>query len=172
MVESAVPVVPEEALIDLSNDQDEQSKELQKTLEEDRKYFDSLLSIKETDLPLYTMSCNGCSMNVMVDSGTSGCYVAPKVAAGLSTQIVSNREVETASGHVLVTNKQVTLPLDAYVLDTKFDVILRCNWLKLVQPIPDWDLDTWIINNDGQDHILHPTHTRHIPELAYLISHR
>ncbi|KAG2213622.1 hypothetical protein INT45_010121 [Circinella minor] len=180
VVEAAVPEVPEGELIDLSEDQDDESKALQQTLEEDKKYFDSLLSIKETGLPLYMMSCNGCSVNVMIDSGASGCYVAPKIVAGLPTRLVSNREVETAGGHILAINKQVNLPLDAqgykhqisaYVLDTKFDIILGRNWLKMVQPVPDWELDTWIIRQDKQAYVLRPTQTRHLPELAYLISH-
>ncbi|KAG2215256.1 hypothetical protein INT45_012706, partial [Circinella minor] len=166
VVEAGVPEVLEDELIDLSEDQDDESKALQQTLEEDKKYFDSLLSIKETDLPLYMMSCNGCSVNVMIDSGASGCYVAPKIVAGLPTRLVSNREVETA-GDAQGYKHQIP----AYVLDTKFDIILGCNWLKMVQPVPDWELDTWIIRQDKQAYVLHPTQTRHLPELAYLISH-
>ncbi|KAG2202586.1 hypothetical protein INT45_004628 [Circinella minor] len=181
VVDPATSMVPEGELIDLSDHPDEESKVLQETLEEDKKYFDSLLSIKETELPLYMMSCNGCSVRVMIDSGASGCYVAPRVAVGLPTRLVSNREVETAGGHVLTINKQVTLPLDAqnykhqvdaYILDTKFDIIVGRNWLKMVQPMPDWDLDTWKISSDGHDFILRPLHTRQVPELAYIISHR
>ena len=50
--------------------------------------------------------------------------------------------------------KQVELSLDAqgykhevnaFVLDMKFDVILSRDWLKTVQPMPDWELDTWRI---------------------------
>ena len=181
MVQPVSSTVPEGDLINLLDDHNAESSVLQQTLEEDRKYFDSLVSIKETDLPLYLMLCNGCSVNVMVDSGASGCYVAPRIAAGLSTRLVPNREVETAGGHVLAINQQVTLPLDAqgykhqtdaYILDTKFDIILGRDWLKQVQPIPDWDLDTWKISKDGQDYTLRPLHTRQVPELAYLISHR
>ncbi|KAG2217583.1 hypothetical protein INT45_012439, partial [Circinella minor] len=127
MVQPVLSVVPEGDLINLSDDHNAESSVLQQTLDEDRKYFDSLLSIKETDLPLYLMLCNGCSVNVMVDSGASRCYVAPRIAAGLSTRLVPNREVEMAGGHVLAINQQVTLPLDAqgykhqtdaYILDT------------------------------------------------------
>ena len=42
----------------------------------------------------------------------------------------------------------------------------------MVQPVPDWELDTWIIRQDKQAYVLRPTLTRHLPELAYLISHR
>ncbi len=74
-------MVPVGELIDLSDDQDEDSQVLQKTLDEDKNYFNSLLSIKETDLPLYLMSCAGCSVKVLIDSGASGSYVASQVAA-------------------------------------------------------------------------------------------
>ena len=133
-------------MIDLSNSHDDDSQELQKTLDKDKDYFNSLLSIKESELPLYLMSCNGTPIKVLIDSGASGSYVAPKITIGLPTRLVSDREVETAGGHVLAINKQVTLPLDAqgykhtmdaYVLNTKFDLILGRNWLKAVQPIPD-----------------------------------
>ena len=174
-------MVPVGELIDLSDDQDEDSQVLQKTLDEDKNYFNSLLSIKETDLPLYLMSCAGCSVKVLIDSGASGSYVASQVAAGLPSRLVPNREVETAGGHVLAINKQVSLPLDAqgykhtmdaYVLDTKFDVILGRNWLKTVQPIPDWELDTWRISKNDQEYIIRPHNKREIPDLVYLLSHR
>ncbi|KAG2216037.1 hypothetical protein INT45_007158 [Circinella minor] len=139
VTESVPLVVPEEELIDLSDDQDVVvSQELQKTLEKDKNYFNSLLSIKESDLPLYLMSCNGRAV-----------------------------KVETAGGHVLAINKQVTLPLDAqgykhtadaYVLDTKFDLILGRNWLKTVQPTPDWASDTL-------------THGKLTQDITYLLSH-
>ena len=92
------------------------------------------------------MSCNGCAIKVLIDSGASGSYIASKVVTGLPTCLISNREVETAGGHLLTINKQVTLPLDAqgykhtidaYILDMKFDLILGRNWLKTVQPAPD-----------------------------------
>ena len=152
-----------------------------KTLDEDKNYFNSLLSIKETDLPLYLMSCDGCSVKVLIDSGASGSYVASRVAAGIPSRLVPNREVETAGGHILAINKQVSLPLDAqgykhtmdaYVLDTKFDVILGRNWLKTVQPIPDWELDTWRISKNSHDYIIRPHNKREIPDLVYLLSHR
>ena len=73
------PTVPEAVLIDLSDEQDNEFLELQKTLEEDKQYLDSLLAIKETDLPLYSMSCNDVYVDVLIDSGVSGSYVAPVV---------------------------------------------------------------------------------------------
>ncbi|KAG2212446.1 hypothetical protein INT45_003620, partial [Circinella minor] len=181
VTESVPLVVPEEELIDLSDDQDVVSQELQKTLEKDKNYFNSLLSIKESDLPLYLMSCNGHAVKVLIDSGASGSYVASTIVAGLPTRLIPNREVETAGGHVLAINKQVTLPLnaqgykhttDAYVLDTKFDLILGRNWLKTVQPTPDWASDTWKISTNNQDYIIHPTHKQETQDITYLLSHR
>ena len=67
---------------------------LQKTLDEDKNYFNSLLLIKETNLPMYLMLCAGCS-------------ITSQVAAGLPSQLVSNREVETAGIHVLTINKKL-----------------------------------------------------------------
>ncbi|KAG2216563.1 hypothetical protein INT45_013572 [Circinella minor] len=181
VTESVPLVVPKEELIDLSDDQDVVSQELQKTLEKDKNYFNSLLSIKESDLPLYLISCNGRAVKVLIDSGASGSYVASMIVAGLPTRLIPNREVETAGGHVLAINKQVTLPLDAqgykhttdaYVLDTKFDLILGRNWLKTVQPTPDWASDTWKISTNNQDYIIHPTHKQETQDITYLLSHR
>ncbi|KAG2214673.1 hypothetical protein INT45_011182, partial [Circinella minor] len=174
-------VVPEGELIDLTDNHDAGSNLLNQTLVEDSNYFDSLLSIKETDLPLYLMPCNGCAVKVLIDSGAMGSYVAPRVAIGWPTIVVQGRDVETAGGHILSINKQATLALDAqgykhqataYVLDTKFDLILSHDWLKAVQPIPDWELDTWKISKNNQEYLLRPHHKRQIPELSYLLSHR
>ncbi|KAG2213620.1 hypothetical protein INT45_010119, partial [Circinella minor] len=174
-------VVPEGELIDLTDNCDAGSKLLNQTLAEDSNYCDSLLSIKETDLPLYLMSCNGCDVKVLIDSGATRSYVAPRVAIGWPTIVIQGRDVETAGGHILSINKQATLALDAqgykhqataYVLDTKFDLILGRDWLKAVQPTPDWELDTWKISKNNQEYLLRPHHKRQIPELSYLLSHR
>ncbi|KAG2212151.1 hypothetical protein INT45_007689 [Circinella minor] len=94
------------------------------------RHFESLNLIKNTDLPLYSMICNGKTVDVLLDSGASCTYVSPFLAAGCPVQSVSNREVETAGGHRFAINRAVTLSLDAaglthqvfaYVLDTKFD---------------------------------------------------
>ena len=53
----------------------------------------------------------------------------------------------------------------------KFDLILGHDWLKSVQPTPDWELDTWKINQHNQEYILRPQHKRQIPKLSYFISH-
>ena len=90
VTESVPLVVPEEELIDLSDDQDVVSQELQKTLEKDKNYFNSLLSIKESDLPLYLISCNGRAVKVLIDSGASGSYVASMIVAGLPTRLIPN----------------------------------------------------------------------------------
>ena len=181
MVEQEPPSVPEGQLIDLSDDQDHDARLLQETLQEDKQYLDSLLSIKETDLPLYSMTCNGCPVLVLIDSGATGSYVAPRIAQTLTTREVPSREVETAGGHVMSISHQATLLLNAqgyehaasaYVLDTKFDIILGRDWLKSVQPVPDWELDTWRVHKGEHEYVIRPQHKRVIPELAYLITHR
>ncbi|KAI8363962.1 uncharacterized protein BYT42DRAFT_619053 [Radiomyces spectabilis] len=73
------------------------------------------------------------------------------VCNGLPTKPVFNRQVETASSHKLTIVSKVSLSLDAeglmyefpaYVLNTKFDLILGRDWIKRMKPEPDWDLDT------------------------------
>ena len=119
VVQGEASVVPEGELIDLSESQDDKSEELNQTLEKDSQYFDSLLSIKETELPLYLMSCNGHSIKVLIDSGAIGSYFAPRIAERLSTRIIQGREVETAGGHILSINKQAILALDAQVINIR-----------------------------------------------------
>ncbi|KAJ8651386.1 hypothetical protein O0I10_013083, partial [Lichtheimia ornata] len=100
---------------------------------------------------------------------------------GQTRRKVPGRAVETAGGHTLSIDEQVTLVLDAagykhsvdaFVLDTKFDVILGRDWLKAVNPIPAWDVDTWQINKNGHQYLLRPKHERTFPDLAYLLSDR
>lgn len=120
-------------------------------------------------------------ITALIDSGATCTYVSPRVIQGLPTTAVSGRSVETAGGHTLPITTRATLLLNAagyhhhvnaYVLDTKFELILGHDWLKQVQPIPEWGIDTWRIEKDGVQYYLQPQHDRTIPELAYLISHR
>ena len=168
-------------MIDLSDVPDTASQELQETLAQDKQYIDSLLSLKETDLPLYSMCCNNVVVDVLIDSGASGSYVAPRLANKLPTREIPGRIVETAGGHTTTISRQAVLSLDAqgykhqvtaYVLDTKFDVILGRDWLKMAKPMPDWELDTWRIQEGEHNYVLRPRHKHVIPELAYLISRR
>ena len=56
-----------------------------------------------------------------------------------------------AGGHKFIIDRAVTLSLDAagllhevsaFVLDTKFDLILGRDWIKRMKLISDWDCDT------------------------------
>lgn len=181
-----VSQVPEATLIDLDDkDQDVQpvttSSSNHDSISQDQAYLDTLYSIKETDLPLYSIVCNGVTVNALIDSGATGSYVSSFVVMDQVPRKVPGRVVETAGGHTLSIDKQVTLALDAagykhsinaFVLDTKFDVILGRDWLKAVSPTPAWDVDTWEINKNGCQYLLRPKHERSIPELAYLLSDR
>ena len=145
------------------------------------RHIESLYSIKNTNLPLYSMACNGKMIEVSLDSGATCSYVAPQLAAGCPVRSVSDREVETAGGHKFAINRAVTLSLDAaglehevsaYVLDTKFDLILGRDWIKRIKPVPDWDRDTWKITVGTTVYILRPKFDRPLSDLAYLISHK
>lgn len=169
-------------LIDLSDDKtDAQEQEYAAANAKDHAYIEELCTIKESDLPLYSMTCNNLPISVLIDSGATCSYVSPRVIDGLPTKVITGRSVETAGGHTLPITTQVTLPLNAagychnvtaYVLETKFDLILGHDWLKQVEPVPEWDADTWRIDKDNQQYLLRPQKERAIPELAYLISHR
>ena len=145
------------------------------------RHFESLNSIKNTDLPLYSMICNGKTVDVLLDSGASCTYVSPFLAAGCPVQSVSNREVETAGGHKFAINRAVTLSLDAaglthqvfaYVLDTKFDLILGRDWIKRMKPVPNWEQDIWVITFNNIQYTLRPKFDCLVRDLTYLISHR
>ncbi|CDH61371.1 retrotransposon ty3-gypsy subclass [Lichtheimia corymbifera JMRC:FSU:9682] len=175
--------VQEGNLIDLSDEPTnvKHTETMNHTSNKDRAYIDELCTIKEADLPLYSMGCNNHNVTVLIDSGATCSYVSPRVIDGLPTTAVTDRSVETAGGHTLPITQRVTLLLnaggyhhsvEAYVLDTKFDLILGHNWLKQVAPVPEWDMDTWRINEGDKQYLLRPLHTRAIPDLAYLISHR
>ena len=181
-----VSQVPEATLIDLdAQDQDSQQVTTSSidhdSLSQEQAYFDTLYTIKETDLPLYSIVCNGVVVKALIDSGATGSYVSSHLVLDQAKRKVPGRAVETAGGHTLSIDEQVTVALDAagykhsvdaFILDTKFDIILGRDWLKAVNPTPAWDMDTWQINKNGHQYLLRPKHERTIPELAYLISDR
>ncbi|KAG2215694.1 hypothetical protein INT45_013357 [Circinella minor] len=124
----------EELLIDLSGDTlPTENRGNNSNHQSNYNYFQSSNSINNTDLPLYTMVCNGKNVDVLLDSGASCSYVSPSLASGCPVYTVSDREVETAGGHKFSIDCAVTLSINAaglihdvfaYVLDTKFDLIL------------------------------------------------
>ena len=59
----------------------------------------------------------------------------------------------------------------AYMLDTKFDLILGRDWIKQIKPVPNWDQDMWIITNNNHQYILRSKFNCLIHDLTYLISH-
>ena len=172
----------EEPLIDLSGDTlTTENEKNNSDHQSNYNYFQSLNSINNTDLPLYTMVCNGKKVDVLLDSGASCSYVSPSLASGCPVYTVSDREVETAGGHKFPINRAVTLSINAaglihdvfaYVLDTKFDLILGRDWIKRMKPVPNWDQDMWVINYNHQQYTLRPKFNRLVRDLTYLISHR
>ena len=70
-----------------------------------------------------------------------------------------NHSVETANGQTSVIEEKVefllltgdiTQKVQAYVFDTKFDLILGQNWFKQFKTIPDWPKSQWkLVSNCG-----------------------
>ena len=109
----------------------------------------------DTKLPLYRAMVNGSACSVLIDSGASANYINPKLVSSV-TQMrnVKGQAVETANGQQseISSIASFTLQLgdyqddmEAYVFDTKFDLILGNSWLRQVQPTPDWFLSSWSI---------------------------
>lgn len=97
---------------------------------------------------------------------------------------MNNRQVETASGNISQIEYKVEMDITlngvhdkitAFVFPTKFDLILGRSWLKQAQPSPDWENDTWYLNN-GRVKLQPCTnikkHSHSLPKLNYLISHK
>lgn len=174
--------VPEGRLIDLTEEPDFGNVNPTPELDLDVNHLKELNAIKESDLPLYSMVCNGTPVTVLLDTGASTSYISPRICKHMTHHLVQGREVETAGGHTMAIKSLVsfdlsmadgyTHPWKAYVFDTKFDIILGRDWFKHVQPIPDWRHDTWQIKQGNHTHILTPSRKRQIPDLAYLLSHR
>ncbi|KAG1116507.1 hypothetical protein G6F42_013675 [Rhizopus arrhizus] len=109
----------------------------------------------DTKLPLYKALVNGHSCSVLIDSGASANYISPKLSAIVTqSRAVKGQAVETANGHQSAISSIATFSLqlgdykddmEAYVFDTKFDLILGNSWLRQVQPIPDWFRSSWSI---------------------------
>lgn len=166
----------EQPLIDLHDPLDDSN------IENDMRRIDNLNTIKETDLPLYSMTCNGQLVSVLLDTGASTSYISPRVCSHVTLEQVTGREVETAGGHQIGIHSRASfelgivngcvIPWRAYVLDTKFDLILGQDWFKSVEPIPHWHHDSWQIKHQDKTFTLLPSRKRVIPDLAYLITQR
>ncbi|KAG1091929.1 hypothetical protein G6F42_019318 [Rhizopus arrhizus] len=109
----------------------------------------------DTKLPLYNALVNGHSCSVLIDSGASANYISPNLVSSVTQlRAVKGQAVETANGHQSAISSIATFSLqlgdykddmEAYVFDTKFDLILGNSWLRQVQPIPDWFRSSWSI---------------------------
>ncbi|SAL94740.1 hypothetical protein, partial, partial [Absidia glauca] len=125
-----------------------------------------------TNLPLYHLTCNREEVMALLDTGASHTYVHPDLVVGLPLESVQHQTVEVANGkHMVIKNKaRLTLELgtwkskiDAYVLETKFDLILGMNWFKQERPVPDWNHDVWLLKDStGAPVTMQPTQPRHI----------
>jgi hypothetical protein len=112
-------------------------------------------------LPLYQAVIGGSIFKVLIDSGASVCYAHPKVIThALSVEQVLHQAVETADGKQSSINQKINFRMflgdkleyqevvSAFVFESKFDIILGKNWLKLNKPTPDWFNDTWNLGNN------------------------
>ncbi|KAL9536764.1 hypothetical protein PS6_011819, partial [Mucor atramentarius] len=108
----------------------------------------------DTKLPLYKALVNGHSCSVLIDSGASANYIiSPKLSVVVTqSRAVKGQAVETANGHQSAISSIATFSfqlgdykddMEAYVFDTKFDLILGNSWLRQVQSIPDWFRSSW-----------------------------
>ncbi|KAG2228675.1 hypothetical protein INT48_003604, partial [Thamnidium elegans] len=157
-----------------------------KSLNDELQYLTELNAIATT-LPLYPASYRAQQLQVLIDSGASENYVSPHVIQSVNKKRlipVNNRQVETASGNISqieykvemdITLNGVCNKITAFVFPTKFDLILGRSWLKQAQPSPDWENDTWYLNN-GRVKLQPCTnikkHSHSLPKLSYLISHK
>jgi predicted aspartyl protease len=106
-----------------------------------------MLAKIDTKLPLYRAMVNGSECSVLVDSGASANYINSKFLSVISQlRQIKGQAVETANGQQSRISAIATFGLqlgdyrddmEAYVFDTKFDLILGNSWLRQVQPIPD-----------------------------------
>ncbi|KAG2191485.1 hypothetical protein INT47_004957, partial [Mucor saturninus] len=146
------------------------------------------LNAMATTLPLYPVMYNGQVLQVLIDSGASENCVSPHVIQSLDNHHlipVTDCHVETAGGMVSQIKHKVEIILNlngvqdkitAFVFTTKFDLILGRSWLKQTRPLPDWNTDTWYLNN-GRVKLTPSTNIKRysptsLPNLNYLITHK
>lgn len=174
-------------LIDLSSGRDEDdfsayfpaSSESVNVLS-DVKFVLNVSSNLSSELPLYQAMIGGSHFKVLIDSGASANYVYPKLLHNAKSKtMVKNQSVETANGQQTGINTIVNLDmylgdeyafkhnLNAFVFESKFDIILGNAWLKHVKPSPDWFSDTWTITHkNGVDTtVLHPIKLKQVSTL-------
>ncbi|KAG2190411.1 hypothetical protein INT47_010403 [Mucor saturninus] len=107
-------------------------------------------------LPLYRILVNGHPCSLLIDSGASANYIHPRLIPYVSktAPTIQGQSVETANGQLTAISKiasfsialgDYTDRIEAYVFDSKFDVILGRSWLSQVQPVPHWPTGEWQI---------------------------
>lgn len=134
-------------------------------LESDDNYLFNL-NKKATDLPLYDFSLRACvfsnaqPIQVLLDTGATSNYISSKVVTSDMKRIPLkfSHQVETANGQLSTIKEKVEFELvvgdmvqqvQAYVFDTKFDLILGRQWFKRYKPIPEWSSDNWKLVSKG-----------------------
>ncbi|KAL1925879.1 hypothetical protein VTP01DRAFT_7269 [Rhizomucor pusillus] len=132
-------------------------------------------------LPLYGGTCVKKRILALLDSGASSSYISSQFPKSIDSYDIDPRSVETAGEHRLKINKRAhiqfslsgcRMEIDAYILDTKFDLVLGQNWLKKYNPEAQWSSDTWIVKVDGKDYELLPARYLGESGLRYLLSHK
>ncbi|SAM00834.1 hypothetical protein [Absidia glauca] len=166
---------------DLETDRNKKKEEL--IVNEDSEVLYQL-NKRETNLPLYHVFCNEQEITALLDTGASHTYVHPDLVDGLPLEPVQHQSVEVANGKKMVIKHKARLSLkkdtwrcdiDAYVLETRFDLILGMDWFRQANPVPDWQYDVWnLMDCNGQTIALTPTQKRQpsIKNLDYVISAR
>ncbi|CEP07671.1 hypothetical protein [Parasitella parasitica] len=104
----------------------------------------------------------GSHFKILIDSGASTNYAHPKLLHyAKSTANVKNQAVETANGQQACIKQVINFDMflgddyefknnvNAFVFDSKFDIILGNAWLKQVKPSPDWFSDTWTLTHQN-----------------------
>ncbi|KAG2194676.1 hypothetical protein INT47_013051 [Mucor saturninus] len=124
-------------------------------------------NMKTNKLPLYQIFVNGHPCTVLIDSGASANYIHPNLVPFVSRikPAIQGQSVETANGQQIPINKVATFSvalgeytdrIEAYVFDTKFDLILGRSWLSQVQPMPNWRSGSWRIKvRNNPDKVTH-----------------
>lgn len=151
-----------------------------KKLQEDCHHLKELYSSNGGSLPLYGGEKKK-KFLALIDTGASSSYVSSRLCKDLVKNDVAMREVETAGGHRLAISKKVVFPFtmsgcameaEAYVLDTKLDVILGRNWLAGYTPDVDWKTDICTVVMDGKEYKMKPERYLGDSGVRYLLSHK
>lgn len=180
-------VAPSDRLVDAavggqhSDDAVQNAHTEENELREDYCHLEELNSCTGESLPLYGGMTRKKRILALIDTGASASYVSSRFCKDLDKVDIEARDVETAGGHRLKIFKKVVFPfslsgcemqVDAYVLDTKFDVILGRNWLAEYTPKADWKTDVWNIVLNGKKYKLEPERYLGESGVRYLLSHQ